>query len=91
MQMDEMTQQNAALVEEAASASEAMEEQAKGLLRLMEFFNIADSGHSATQRPHVKPQQAVSKRPSAATAPAARKTESRARPQANKDDEWSEF
>ena len=91
MQMDEMTQQNAALVEEAASASEAMEEQAKGLLRLMEFFTVDDSGHSATQRQHVQPQQTVSKRPSAATAPTARKSESRARPQANKDDDWSEF
>jgi len=48
MQMDEMTQQNAALVEEAASASESMEEQAKGLIRLMEFFNISDSGKPVT-------------------------------------------
>ncbi len=41
-QMDEMTQQNASLVEEAASASESMDEQAKGLNELMEFFNVGE-------------------------------------------------
>lgn len=38
-QMDEMTQQNAALVEDAASASEALDEQGKNLQQLMAFFN----------------------------------------------------
>jgi len=38
MQMDEMTQQNAALVEEAAAASESVETQARLLWQLMEFF-----------------------------------------------------
>ncbi len=37
-QMDEVTQQNAALVEEAAAASESMDEQAKGLEQLMQYF-----------------------------------------------------
>ena len=40
MQMDEMTQQNAALVEEAASASEAMGEQAQQMQELMGFFSL---------------------------------------------------
>ncbi|MBL4605836.1 MAG: methyl-accepting chemotaxis protein, partial [Flavobacteriaceae bacterium] len=39
-QMDEMTQQNAALVEEASAAGEAMASQAKGLLNLMAYFTI---------------------------------------------------
>jgi methyl-accepting chemotaxis protein len=39
-QMDDMTQQNAALVEEAAAASKAMEEQAAELSRQMEFFRL---------------------------------------------------
>ena len=37
--MDETTQQNAALVEEAASASEAIRNQARNLRELMTFFD----------------------------------------------------
>jgi methyl-accepting chemotaxis protein len=40
MQMDEMTQQNASLVEEAAAASETMGAQAQELAALVSFFNI---------------------------------------------------
>jgi methyl-accepting chemotaxis protein len=38
-QMDEMTQQNAALVEEAAASSKSMEEQSQSLLDQVAFFN----------------------------------------------------
>jgi len=38
--MDEMTQQNAALVEEAASASESMKDQAQSLKQQVTFFNL---------------------------------------------------
>ena len=41
-QMDEMTQQNAALVEEAAAASRSMEEQAGQLNRSMAMFKLRD-------------------------------------------------
>ena len=41
-QMDEMTQQNAALVEEASAASEAMSEQASSMNRLIGFFKVGD-------------------------------------------------
>src|SRR5439155_21803222 len=40
MQMDEMTQQNAALVEEAAAASEAVDAQAQSLWQLMACFKV---------------------------------------------------
>ncbi len=40
MQMDEMTQQNAALVEEAAAASEAVDAQAQTLRQLITFFKM---------------------------------------------------
>ena len=40
MQMDEMTQQNAALVEEAAAAARAMHEQAGELTRQVGFFQL---------------------------------------------------
>jgi methyl-accepting chemotaxis protein len=38
--MDNMTQQNAALVEESASAAQAMREQAEALARLVGFFRL---------------------------------------------------
>jgi len=48
-QMDEMTQQNAALVEEAAAAGESMSDQAKQMMKLMDFFqlNSAEVGSSS--------------------------------------------
>ncbi|MFN3237424.1 MAG: methyl-accepting chemotaxis protein [Pseudomonadales bacterium] len=42
-QMDEMTQQNAALVEEASASSEAVSDRAVGLAKMMEFFNTGES------------------------------------------------
>ncbi len=42
LQMDEMTQQNAALVEEAAAAARAMQEQAGELARQVGFFQLSD-------------------------------------------------
>ncbi|MGE0473035.1 MAG: hypothetical protein AB7P17_05330, partial [Nitrospirales bacterium] len=40
MQMDQGTQQNAALVEQATSASQSMAQQAQDLLRQVEFFKV---------------------------------------------------
>lgn len=51
MQMDEVTQQNAALVEEAAAASESMSEQARNLSQMMDFFDIGDSDGEASNFP----------------------------------------
>ncbi len=42
-QMDEMTQQNAALVEEASAAGQAMAEQATALSEMVQFFSVSDS------------------------------------------------
>ncbi|MDQ2068443.1 methyl-accepting chemotaxis protein [Natronospira bacteriovora] len=42
MQMDEVTQQNASLVEETAAASRSMQEQAAILLKRMAFFQLGD-------------------------------------------------
>jgi aerotaxis receptor len=52
MQMDEMTQQNAALVEESSAASRSMEEQALKLNEMMGFFRLGtnDSGIRAGTR-----------------------------------------
>jgi methyl-accepting chemotaxis protein-1 (serine sensor receptor) len=43
-QMDEMTQQNAALVEESSSASRSMQDQAGKLNELIGFFKVDESG-----------------------------------------------
>lgn len=50
MQMDEMTQQNAALVEQAAATSKAMRAQAEHLAELMAFFKIRDRARGADGR-----------------------------------------
>jgi methyl-accepting chemotaxis protein len=50
-QMDKSTQQNAAMVEQAAAAAESMNEQARGLVDLVGFFRLADDGaHAAPAR-----------------------------------------
>jgi methyl-accepting chemotaxis protein len=86
MQMDEMTQQNAALVEEAASASESMEEQAKGMMRLMEFFKLGDTAHVTTET--VTPKRAAAS-PTATRGRPAPVPKQQA-PDAD-DSEWDEF
>ena len=46
-QMDEMTQQNAALVEQATAASEAMAEQAQGMSTMVSFFALPGNATAA--------------------------------------------
>ena len=60
MQMDEMTQQNAALVEQATAASQSMADQARDLTKMMDRYSIGDSGNSMT---------AVARAPAPAQAP----------------------
>jgi methyl-accepting chemotaxis protein len=47
--MDEMTQQNAALVEEASAATEALTEQAQSLAQLVSFFDLGGAVAHRTQ------------------------------------------
>jgi methyl-accepting chemotaxis protein len=51
-QMDTVTQQNAALVEQAAAAAASLQEQAAGLEQVVSVFRLAPSALAA---PHVKP------------------------------------
>ena len=44
-QMDGATQQNAALVEEAAAAAESLEEQASGLVEAVAMFKLTEGNH----------------------------------------------
>jgi methyl-accepting chemotaxis protein len=50
MQMDDVTQQNAALVEEAAAAAQAMEDQAGKLVEVVSVFKL-DGMHTAVTTP----------------------------------------
>ncbi len=80
-QMDKMTQQNAALVEEAAAAAKSMEEQTIELSRIVGVFQTGAAKQAAhtqrTPRPDAAP---VSRRPAPA---AARNTRD--------EDDWQEF
>jgi uncharacterized phage infection (PIP) family protein YhgE len=53
-QMDQVTQQNASLVEEAAAASEAMQEQAGTLAQAVSVFKLEDRQSAPTARTHAK-------------------------------------
>ena len=50
-QMDKITQQNAALVEEAAAAAKSMESQAETLTQLVATFSLLDDGKGDQQAP----------------------------------------
>ena len=68
-QMDEVTQQNAALVEEAAAAAGAMQEQAAMLSEVVSIFKIGEQA-SAAQAPSAS---AALRRPAAPAHPAPRR------------------
>jgi methyl-accepting chemotaxis protein len=88
-QMDQVTQQNAALVEEAAASAEAMHDQAVQLAQAVQVFKL-DAGHAA---PVAVQTASKAKAPSArvANAPAAPVRQSRALPAANTTEDWEEF
>ena len=50
MQMDELTQQNAALVEEATAASQAMAEQVRGLNEMLARYRVAEAALETQQQ-----------------------------------------
>ncbi|PXX47343.1 methyl-accepting chemotaxis protein [Undibacterium pigrum] len=60
-QMDEMTQQNAALVEQAAAAAESMEEQAVALAQAVSVFKMNSSNVHVLQQSRPVVSKAVSK------------------------------
>ncbi|WP_323135111.1 methyl-accepting chemotaxis protein [Methylophaga sp. OBS4] len=84
--MDEMTQQNAALAEQAAAASESLDEQGKNLQRMMAFF---DTGKETAlpllqdRRSQVRVERPLARSPKAVT-PSNRRAQ-------QDDDEWDEF
>ncbi|KAB2928587.1 MAG: PAS domain S-box protein [Dechloromonas sp.] len=83
-QMDEVTQQNAALVEQAAAAAESLEEQAHGLARAVSVFRVGSEAALATARQPLPPPP-VRRELSAGSKSAPPPTSLRL------DDEWEEF
>jgi methyl-accepting chemotaxis protein len=71
-QMDQVTQQNAALVEEAAAAAKSLEDQAGGLAQSITVFKLAHGAHSVSPvatrvtAPAPRVVRAASPRPTAA-------------------------
>ena len=101
-QMDEMTQQNAALVEQSTAAAKSLEEMARELDGLVSKFEVREgAAQLAPPRPSSAPQRQaprpIAKRPPAGRAPlapprqapAARPPQVKAAPA--QDDEWEEF
>ncbi|MES2126314.1 MAG: methyl-accepting chemotaxis protein [Pseudomonadota bacterium] len=58
-QMDDMTQQNAALVEQTAAASATLQEQAAALVNSMSVFQLGDDARRAPPRPAVAAKRVV--------------------------------
>ncbi|WP_370867392.1 methyl-accepting chemotaxis protein [Atopomonas sediminilitoris] len=81
-QMDEMTQQNAALVEQAAASAEALQGQSNMLSQAVSVFKLDNRVAAAPSLAHAKPAHAAKPMPA-----------SRALPKVNRnaEDEWEEF
>jgi methyl-accepting chemotaxis protein len=100
VQLDEMTQQNAALVEQASAASQSMADQAKALNQMMERYRVsAQAAAAAAAQANIRRGAGV--KPAAAPALAATPSQAAARPvpvkaaktpaKAAAGDDWTEF
>jgi methyl-accepting chemotaxis protein len=91
-QMDEVTQQNAALVEEAAAASQSMQEQAGGLAAVVGFFKTGASASAPARAPVVPMAHARQRSQAPAVKPALAGRPARiAQAKAAVGDEWEKF
>ncbi|MFA9274762.1 MAG: methyl-accepting chemotaxis protein [Candidatus Aquirickettsiella gammari] len=99
IEMDGMTQQNAALVEEAAAAAQSLQDQAGELAKVVSIFKL-NSGESAfANRPATPPARRVEPAPAAVakpkatmkSLPAAKPAPKKAAPAKNVDNDWEEF
>ena len=97
-EMDGVSQQNAALVEEAAAAAESLQDQARALVGVVSMFNVGTGGGASrlapsspgAAKPAVKP---AAKQPARRLAAPARTAPPAARPVSSDsdDDNWEEF
>ena len=68
--LDQMTQQNAALVEEASAAAGSMSEQAQRLAQVVSVFNVGTGSSASVKRPAPAPIPTPAPRASTAATPA---------------------
>jgi hypothetical protein len=96
--MDETTQQNAALVEQAAAAAESLEEQARNMMEAVSAFKLSAGQEGLTERRGPSRATNVERLPQAK--PAAKAATKQAMPAAggvskklanSSEDEWEEF
>jgi methyl-accepting chemotaxis protein len=87
-QMDEMTQQNTALVEQVAAASESLDQQGKSLQQMMTFFNTGTVPEASALAPHQP--SAMSARPTQSAAQRVRPAAGPEPEAAQQDDDWDE-
>jgi hypothetical protein len=90
-QMDQVTQQNAAMVEESTAASRSLADETRALAGLVGFFNVGRAGIHAEPAAHklaaFKPS-AVRQTPSSARTPARSNLAVASNPAT---DDWTEF
>ena len=85
--MDEVTQQNAALVEEAAAAAESLVDQAEGLIEVVSAFKLNGANTVNNNRRKVSsPMRAPASKPAATAMPAKATAKT-----GTDDNEWEEF
>ncbi len=92
-QMDQVTQQNAALVEEAAAAADSLQGQAAGLPEIVSVFRVGgvSAAHKSTRKkPSVAPK-VVKLAPPAPRRGSAPSPVTTRKATANGADEWEEF
>ncbi|MFZ6820647.1 methyl-accepting chemotaxis protein [Undibacterium sp. Ji22W] len=97
IEMDGMTQQNAALVEEAAAAAQSLQDQAGELAKVVSIFKLNSTESTFANRPATPPVRRVEPvsvaKPKAAikSLPAAKSAVKRAAPVKSDDNDWEEF
>jgi methyl-accepting chemotaxis protein len=97
VQMDGVTQQNAALVEASAAAARSMHEQAQALAELVELFRVeAKPRPAAAAKPALPPARRAAPKPAPVTRPAAKPARKATAAPVRKapatvDAEWEEF
>lgn len=91
LQMDEMTQQNASLVEEAAAASEAMDSQAEELVNVVDYFTL-DASKAASVSVRKEKEVTTKKQNTPGLAPnSAKGLPNKSKASSKSDGEWADF
>ncbi|MDH5517298.1 MAG: methyl-accepting chemotaxis protein [Gammaproteobacteria bacterium] len=90
-QMDEMTQQNAALAEEASAASESSVSKAVEMVKLIEFFSTNASLSRSSKNDHHEKEEKGGWEKSEKPAPRKSKNKPAPRKMVDDDDEWEDF